>query len=92
MRVLDAFQNDVQEIFEAQYVGKINNNEDGRQLLRAAIIQYCNELQSIGAIQNFEGADDVAVSAGTDIDAVVVEANLQPVDSVNKIYIKVNVG
>ncbi|WP_094549957.1 phage tail sheath C-terminal domain-containing protein [Petroclostridium xylanilyticum] len=91
MRVLDAFQNDVQEIFEAQYVGKINNNEDGRQLLRAAIIQYCNELQSIGVLQNFEGADDVAVSAGTDPDAVVVEANLQPVDSVNKIYIKVNV-
>lgn len=91
MRVLDAFQTDVQEIFEAQYVGKINNNEDGRQLLRAAIIQYCNELQSIGAIQNFEGANDVIVNPGSEVDAVVVEAKLQPADSVNKIYIKVNV-
>jgi hypothetical protein len=91
MRVLDAFQTDVQAIFEAQYVGKISNNEDGRQLLRASIIQYCNELQSLGALQNFAGAADVEVRTGADADAVVVEAALQPVDSVNKIYIKVNV-
>ena len=91
MRVLDAFQTDVQAIFEAQYVGKISNNEDGRQLLRASIIQYCNELQGLGALQNFAGAADVEVKTGADADAVVVEASLQPVDSVNKIYIKVNV-
>lgn len=91
MRILDNFQTDVQKIFEAQYVGKINNNADGRQLLRSSIIQYCNELQNIGALQNFEGADDIAVNPGTDADAVVIEASLQPVDSINKIYIKVNV-
>lgn len=91
MRTLDSFQTDVQEIFEAQYVGKINNNEDGRQLFRASIIQYCNELQNIAAIKNFEGAKDIIVSEGQDADSVVIEANIQPVDSVNKFYIKVNV-
>ena len=91
MRTLDAFQTDVQTIFEAQYVGKINNNTDGRQLLRTSIISYCNELQRIGALQEFNGADDITVAAGADADAVVIEAGLQPVDSVNKIYIKVNV-
>lgn len=91
MRILDNFQTDVQEIFEAQYVGKINNNTDGRQLLRSSIIQYCNELQNIGALQDFEGANDIVVNPGADADAVVIEASLQPVDSINKIYIKVNV-
>lgn len=91
IRILDSFQIDVQKIFEAQYIGKINNNIDGRQLLRASIIQYCNELQNIGALQNFEGADDINVNPGTDADAVIIEASLQPVDSINKIYIKVNI-
>lgn len=91
IRTLDAFQTDVQAIFEAQYIGKVSNDGDGRQLLRTSIIEYCNELQRIGAIQNFNGADDVTVSTGTDADAVVIDAGLWPVDSVNKIYIKVNV-
>lgn len=91
MRVLDAFQTDVQEIFESQYIGKTDNNEDGRQLLRAAIIQYCNELQNIRALKNFDGAADIAVTLGKDSDAVVINAALQPVDSINKIYIQVNV-
>jgi hypothetical protein len=91
IRTLDAFQTDVQTIFEAQYIGKVNNNDDGRQLLRTSIIEYCNELQRLGALQNFNGAEDIAVSAGADADAVVIDAGLWPVDSVNKIYIKVNV-
>jgi len=91
IRILDSFQTDVQEIFEAQYIGKINNNIDGRQLLRASIIQYCNELQNIGALQNFDGANDINVNPGTDADAIIIEASLQPVDSINKIYIKVNI-
>lgn len=91
IRTLDAFQTDVQTIFEAQYIGKVNNNDDGRQLLRTSIIEYCNELQRLGALQNFNGAEDITVSAGADADAVVIDAGLWPVDSVNKIYIKVNV-
>ena len=43
----------------------------------------------MGAIQNFE-TDDITVAAGTDSDAVVVDVFVQPVDSVEKIYITVN--
>ncbi len=92
MRVLDSFQTDVQTIFESQYIGKVSNDDEGRQLFRSAIIEYCKELQRLGALQNFEGAADITVTAGTDEDAVLITAALQPVDSVNKIYIKVNVG
>ncbi len=89
IRTLDGINNDITEIFESNYVGKVNNNTDGRSLLRASLIEYFNELQRLNAIQNFT-PEDVTVSAGTDSDAVVIDCYIQPVDSVEKIYITVN--
>lgn len=43
------------------------------------------------AIQNFD-VSDVVIVKGNDSDAVVVTANIQPVDSVEKIYITVNLS
>lgn len=91
IRTIDGINNDITEIFESNYVGKINNNADGRSLLRATLIEYFNELQRLNAIQNFT-AEDVTVSAGTDSDAVVIDCYIQPVDSVEKIYITVNLS
>ena len=78
-------------IFESNYVGQANNTEDGRALLRAGLVDYLTVLQNMAAIQNFE-TDDVTVVAGTDSDAVVVDVFVQPVDSVEKIYITVNLS
>lgn len=89
IRTLDSINNDIVEIFESNYVGKVNNNADGRSLLRATLIEYFNELQRINAIQNFT-AEDVAISAGNNSDAVVIDCHIQPVDSIEKIYITVN--
>jgi hypothetical protein len=91
IRTLDGINRDITEIFESNYVGKINNNADGRSLLRATLIEYFNELQRLNAIQNFV-VDDVTVSHGTDSDAVVIDCYIQPVDSVEKIYITVNLS
>ena len=91
VRTIDGINNDIVEIFESNYIGKTNNNADGRALLRATLVQYFGELQSLSAIQNFT-EDDVTVSAGTDSDAVLIECYVQPVDSVEKIYITVNLS
>jgi len=91
IRTLDGINDDIVEIFESNYVGKVNNNADGRSLLRATLIEYFNELQRLNAIQNF-APEDVTVSPGTDSDAVVIDCYIQPVDSVEKIYITVNLG
>ncbi len=91
VRVIDGINNDITTIFESNYVGKVNNNDDGRSLLRATLIEYFNELQRLNAIQNFQ-PEDVTVSPGTDIDAVVIDCYIQPVDSVEKIYITVNLS
>lgn len=91
IRTLDSINNDITEIFESNYIGKVNNNADGRSLLRATLIEYFNELQRMGAVQNFT-AEDVKVSAGTASDAVVIDCYIQPVDSIEKIYITVNLS
>ena len=91
IRAIDGINNDITTIFESNYVGKVDNNPDGRSLLRATLIEYFNELQRLNAIQNFV-PEDVTVSPGTDIDAVVIDCYIQPVDSIEKIYITVNLS
>ncbi|WIV11378.1 phage tail sheath C-terminal domain-containing protein [Proteiniborus sp. MB09-C3] len=91
IRTIDGINNDIVEIFESSYVGKINNNGDGRSLLRATLIEYFNELQRLNAIQNFI-PEDVTVNQGIDSDAVVIDCYIQPVDSVEKMYITVNLS
>ncbi|MNW41165.1 Phage tail sheath protein [compost metagenome] len=91
MRVLDVIGNDVKRIFDAFYIGKVSNNADGRALLEAEIVSYLLSLQSLGAIQNFDSQTDISVAQGNDVDSVVIGLSVQPVDSIEKIYITVEV-
>lgn len=91
LRVLDGIANDLKTTFEAFYLGKVDNNADGRNLLKSEIISYLNTLQAINAIQNFDAQADVTLVAGNESDAVYAEIAAQPVDSVEKIYMKVRV-
>ncbi|RGY97267.1 phage tail sheath family protein [Clostridium sp. AM58-1XD] len=91
VRVLNQFCNDVYEQFTLHYVGKTDNNDAGRNLLKGWIIGYLNEMQANGGIQNF-AAEDVTVEPGTNVDSVVINAAIQPVDSIEKIYMTVTVS
>lgn len=91
IRVLMTFCNDVYKHFATYFIGKVDNNDSGRSLLRAWIIGYLNEMQANNGVQNFV-ADDVEVLPGSEIDAVVINVALQPVDSVEKIYMTVTVS
>lgn len=91
IRTLDGINNDVVQIFESNYIGKIDNNVDGRSLLRSTLVEYFNELQRVNAIQNFT-AEDVTVTAGVNSDAVVIDCYIQPVDSIEKMYITVSLS
>ncbi|MEY8339078.1 phage tail sheath family protein [Lachnospiraceae bacterium 62-35] len=91
IRVIHQFCNDVYRQFSLYYIGKADNNETGRNLLRGWIIGYLNEMQANHGIQNFT-AEDVEVSAGSSVDSVMIHAALQPVDSIEKIYMTVTVS
>lgn len=91
VRVFHAIRNDIKRIFSDYYIGKCDNNEDGRNLFKGECINYFESLQGINAIQNFDASTDIVVSAGHDVDAVVVDAWIQPVDSMEKLYMTVTV-
>lgn len=92
IRTLDEINNAVRRIFENSYIGKIDNNVAGRNLLKADVIAYMNRLQALGAIQNFDSASDIAISAGESLDGVVADLAVQPVDAMEKLYMTVVVG
>lgn len=91
IRTLDEIGSGVQSLWENTFLGKVSNNEDGRDLFKSAITTYLQGLQEAGAIQNFAGSEDVSVDAGTNIDAIVAEIKVQPVDSMEFLYLNVNV-
>jgi hypothetical protein len=91
MRVLNQFCNDVYEHFSNYFIGKVDNNDAGRNLLRGWIIGYLNEMQANNGVKNF-AADDVSVAAGNSIDSVVIDVAIQPVDAIEKIYMTVTVS
>lgn len=91
IRVLDGIGQDYKRIFETFYIGKVDNNADGRNLFLNECIDYLKQYQALGAIQNLDSQNDVTVEPGTDAESLYVEVNVQPVDSIEKIYMKVQV-
>ena len=91
IRALDAIRNDVGYKFEG-YIGVVTNDEEGRNIFKADLIAYFNNLQTIGAIRDFDSSTDLMVSAGEDIDSMVVTVVIKPTDSLEKLYATVNVS
>ncbi|WNS42843.1 phage tail sheath family protein [Paenibacillus sp. MMS20-IR301] len=91
LRVLDGIAGDLKRIFENYFIGKLPNNEDGRALFWSQCVTYMNDLQNLGAIESFNAQSDIVVTAGADSDSVVLEVAVKPVDSVEKVYMKVQV-
>ena len=92
IRTLDEINNSTALLFERSYIGKVDNNDDGKNIFKSDVISYLNTLQNIAAIQNFDSATDIQIYAGEAIDAVVADLAIQPVDSMEKLYMTVMVG
>jgi len=92
IRVLDSIAVDAKKIYENFYIGKVDNNADGRNLLKNEIITYMNTLQGINAVKNFDAETDIVIAEGEDSDAVLMGIFAQPVDAIEKVYVTVNVG
>lgn len=91
IRVMDGIATWVSDRFAAFYIGKVTNNEDGRAIFKADVIAYLETLQTIGAVQNFDAGVDVEVVAGDQIDGLECNINVQPSDSMEKLYMTVTV-
>lgn len=91
VRTLDEIGTTVRRTWENSYMGKVNNNENGRAAFRGDVVSYLSELQRMGAIQEFAGADHVEVLQGDRLDAVVANLQVKPVDSMEYLYMTVNI-
>lgn len=91
IRVNDQIAKDIAIIFNTRYLGKIQNNEDGRITLWNDIVNHANKLQSIGAIEDFS-SEDITVVRGEMKDAVDVEYIVKPVMAMQKLYMVVRVA
>lgn len=91
IRLCSTIANDLYREFSDNYIGIVNNNDQGRTMFKSAIVNYLLTLQGEQAIQNFD-AEDITVTQGNDIDSVVVNLAIQVVDSIEKVYIVVTVS
>ena len=92
VRCLDEIGNNVGLIFNRNYAGKVDNDNVGRNVFKTELITMLDSLVGIRAIQNFDGASDITVLPGEAMDSVVVDVTVQPVDSMEKLYMTVNVN
>ncbi|MGE6260870.1 phage tail sheath family protein [Heyndrickxia sporothermodurans] len=97
IRVLDAINNDLtrelkNEIKDRKERGTdIPVNDDGIQIINTLITIYLNELQSGGAIKNFDSQNDILIGFNDDGDGFYINIGVQPVDSAEKFYFGVEV-
>ena len=92
IRVLDQIAIDVARLFNKTYLGKEQNDDDGRIAFWGDIVAYYQELQRVRAIQNFVSSDIPVPTQGTEKTAVVTEHAVQPTCCMEKLYMTVNVN
>lgn len=92
IRTLDEIGTTTKITWEDTYMGKVDNNDTGRDLFKSDLIQYGKELERLAGIQEFDGAADITIAQGRDLDAVLVDWYVKPVDSMEKLYMTVNVN
>lgn len=87
IRVLDSTANDIARIFNDYYLGKMQNDELGRDIFKAEVISYFRQLQAIRAVDNFNDSD-IFVLKGTEKGDVIIEVLIEPIAGMDKIYMK----
>ena len=92
MRCCNSLANDIYREFSRNYLGKVNNNDEGRALFQAAILSYLLAMYSKGARRQRPVGEDVEVLQGDAIDSIAVNLALYLADAVEKIYMTVTVS
>ena len=87
IRVLDQIGNDIGATFNNKYLGKVQNDKDGRVSFWSDIVAHHRELETLRAIQDFN-PDEVVVEEG-DKTAVQVSDAVIPTAAMEKLYMTV---
>lgn len=86
IRTLDEICTNTAQTFETSFLGKVSNNEYGRDLFKANRVSYLSGLESQNVIRDFDPSD-LSLAQGDDKDAVLMDLYVTPVDSMEKLYV-----
>lgn len=86
IRTLDEICNNTTQTFETSFLGKVSNNEFGRDLFKANRVSYLSGLESQNVIRDFDPSN-LSLAQGDDKDAVLMNLYVTPVDSMEKLYV-----
>lgn len=88
IRVLDQIAMDEAAVFNAKYLGKVQNDEDGRIAFWSDCVNIHKQLLKLRAIEGFEETD-IVVERGNDKRTVITYDSVQPVCAMNKLYMTI---
>lgn len=91
IRVIDTIANDIANLFNTKYLGRIPNNAAGRVSLWTDIVKHHQELARIGAIENFD-ENAIVVEQGSNKRSVVVQNAITVVNAMAQLYMTCVVG
>ena len=91
IRELDEIGSNIEDIWEQTYLGKVSANAEGRDLFKSSLINLLSELRNEGAIQAFD-PENIIVEQGPDIDSIVASIAVQPLDSMEFLYMTINIS
>lgn len=91
VRVIDQIGNDDAVLFNTKYLGVVPNNASGRVSLWSDLVKIRQQLQELGAIEEFNDTD-VTVEQGDSKKSVVVTGAIQVVNAMSKVYMTVTVA
>ena len=91
IRVIDDIANTIAAIFNQKYLGNVTNNASGRISLWNDVVKRHKELESAGAIENFN-VNDVKIKQGETNKSVVVNEVISVANSMAQLYMSVIVS
>lgn len=77
--------------FETNYIGKVTNNEKNRSIYKTSVMNVLKQFAQLECIDPV-GTDEVEVLAGQDIDSVILNLSIKPADSMEKLYVTLNIN
>lgn len=90
IRVIDQLGNEDAVLFNTKYLGTVPNNDSGRISLWSDLVKIRQQLQDVGAIENFTDSD-VEVTQGNSKKSVVVTGTVQVAGTMSKVYMTITV-
>lgn len=89
IRCLDELSNTKVMVWEEMFIGKIDNNVTGRNLLKSQIMTIIQNLVKVGAMN--ESDTQIIVEQGDDPDKVRSYETVRPIDAMEQLYSYVTV-